>query len=228
MIDRTNGNILEIACGTGRIALPLSLYTRRPLYAFDLSQQMLAVFAEKIAASDPEKIKNLHVACNDMTNFSYGEKFGLIILIWRSFQHLTDINDARKCIENIRRHMRDDALLLFSIFLPRASYGADWTGRQTLTYDITHPQTGERIKRYTINVEADENRQIIKYLSCYDIYAPDGAHYHFEDPIIYRYYYPDQIKKLLGEHGFEIAEERKSYGDAGEDQTDQIYILRKK
>ena len=217
-VRETSGDILEIACGTGRITIPvLENAAGRKVTAFDLSEDMLSVFRKK--ALPPEFAGNLQIARADMRDFSFDKKFGLTILIWRAFQVLLNREDAVKCLRNVKKHMGSGGVFLFSVFLPQKSYGGDWPGRETLAYETVDPATNNRIRRRTKNLRADEGAQIIEYASIYDIVTPAGARKTLEDMITYRYYHPEQIKALLKDCGFAVVRESAS-------ETDMFFILK--
>lgn len=201
-VNETQDDILEIACGTGRITIPILNATDRKLTAFDLSDEMLSVFKEKLPL--PHRLVLIKA---DMSNFDFSQKFGLIILIWRAFQVLLSEKDAINCLESIKKHMDKETIFLFSVFLPQKEYGADWLGKEVISYETVDTSTNNKIKRSTKNLSSDESNQIIKYASIYNITTPQGEQYILQDEIIYKYYYPDQIKQLLTEQGFTILKE---------------------
>ena len=213
-VDKTKGDMLEIACGTGRISIPMHLRTPgRKLTAFDLSDTMLDIFRQKALAAGLQSSGNLQIEKANMTNFDFKNKYGLIVLIWRSFQCLFDPGQAHQCLESIKKHMDEETLLLFSVSVPYLSYGKDWVGKESIAYEITDPQTGNHIKRTTKNLWADEKEQIIEYASIYDVTAPDGRRESYRDDIKTKYYHPEQIRTLLKNHQFCIHEEHQTDND---------------
>ncbi|MCL1903698.1 MAG: hypothetical protein FWF94_04705 [Oscillospiraceae bacterium] len=103
-------------------------------------------------------------------------------------------------------------LFLINVFLPKESYGEEWLGKEFLSYE-TIDESNYKVVRSTKNLNSDEEKQIIEYASIYNITSPDGNHEKLEDKMILRYYYPDQIKKLLTDYNFNIIEERKTEDD---------------
>ncbi len=85
--DELKGNILELGCGTGRITIPLARAEHK-VWALDISQPMLDVFAEKLRSESEATFNNLHVLPGDMRDFSFNEKFKLIFIPFRTFQSL--------------------------------------------------------------------------------------------------------------------------------------------
>jgi ubiquinone/menaquinone biosynthesis C-methylase UbiE len=227
-VRQQKGDIMEIACGTGRMTIPIFEEiegTGRSILAFDLSDSMLDILRDKLSLEKSHS--HLRVERHDMSNFCFNKKFGLVLLMWRAFQHLTNTENAQNCLKRVYEHMSDDAVLLFNVFLPKVSYGKDWIGKEFITYDIVDKETCTRIVRSTKNIDSDETRQIIRYLTRYDLTLKDGEKKHYEDTIVYKYYYPEQIKELLRMRNFDIVEELNSLNSLNKEITDQYYVLKK-
>ena len=71
-------SVLELACGTGRILIPIAKLGYQTV-GIDLSQSMLDVFAKKIA-NDKILSTRIKLVCSDMANFSLGQKFDFIFI----------------------------------------------------------------------------------------------------------------------------------------------------
>jgi ubiquinone/menaquinone biosynthesis C-methylase UbiE len=227
-VKRQKGDIMEIACGTGRMTIPIFEEIKdseRSILAFDLSDSMLGILRDKLSLEKTHS--RLQVEKGDMSNFYFNRKFGLVLLMWRAFQHLIDTEDTQSCLKRVYEHMSDDAVLLFNVFLPKNSYGREWIGKEFITYDIIDKETDTRIVRSTKNINSDEAKQIIQYLTKYDLTLKNGEKKHYEDTIVYKYYYPEQIKELLRIHNFDIVEELNSLNPQNKEITDQYYVLKK-
>ena len=84
--------VLELGCGTGRITMALAQMGKR-VTGLDLSERMLERAALKRAALNKEERERVHLVQADMTRFDLGEKFQLIIIPFRPFQHLLEVRD---------------------------------------------------------------------------------------------------------------------------------------
>ena len=80
---KAGGSILELACGTGRILIPLAKLGYQ-VTGLDLSEDMLAVFREKISKNKNLK-KKITLSQGDMESFNLGRKFKLIFVSNTSF-----------------------------------------------------------------------------------------------------------------------------------------------
>jgi ubiquinone/menaquinone biosynthesis C-methylase UbiE len=98
--EKTGKDILELGCGTGRVAIPIAEagYT---VTGLDLSDSMLEVFKTKLKSASEEAKSRIKYINSDMSNFSFDIKYDLIIAPFRAFQALTqdyDINNCLKCV----------------------------------------------------------------------------------------------------------------------------------
>lgn len=98
-VKRKRQGLLEIACGTGRVAIRLA---RNGPYTvgLDLSPKMLAVAREKSSG-----IANLRWVQSDMCAFDLGETFGLVLIPGHAFQNLNTSQEQVACLQCIYRHL---------------------------------------------------------------------------------------------------------------------------
>jgi SAM-dependent methyltransferase len=136
---KANGKVLEAACGTGRIYLEL-LEGGVNAYGFDLSNDMLRVLKDKAKGRGLEP----KVKLADMRTFNYPNKFDLIMIPYNSFLHLETREDQKKCLMNVRKHLKKGGRLILGIFDPRIDYLAK-VDRKTET-SVLDKKSGKRIK----------------------------------------------------------------------------------
>lgn len=223
-VENAEGDILELACGTGRITLPLAENTQKNIVALDLSQQMLSCFQDKLEREYAHLDGRITLIEGDISNFQLGKKFNTVLLPWRAFQYLTTPEQASDCLNCIVNHMTDNAIFIFDIFHPLSSYGSDWLGQEFTTYDVIDPKTGNRIIRSTKNEFSDLENQIIKYSSNYKITDKQGNISNLQDTLTYKYYSYQQITALLAQHGLAILEQY-GYYDKSPIETGKEFIF---
>jgi SAM-dependent methyltransferase len=110
--------VLELACGTGRIALSLA-ERGLDITGVDLSEAMLTLARRKAAALPTPVRDRLTLVNQDISELDLGRRFGFIFVPFRSFQHLLTIDLQRKSLEAIRRHLEPDGRLALHLFDPR-------------------------------------------------------------------------------------------------------------
>ncbi len=108
-VKQAGGSILELACGTGRVAIRLA-HSGVRVVGLDLSTHMLEIARRKSTSLD-----NLRWVQGNMQSFQLGETFGLIIITGNAFQHMNTPEEQMACLECIKRHLRPDAQLVVHV-----------------------------------------------------------------------------------------------------------------
>jgi SAM-dependent methyltransferase len=222
--NKTKGNILELASGTGRVSLYIVEKTRRYLECIELSESMIQRFKQKLQSTHKNLQNFINIRTGDMSDFDLGQKFELIMIPWRALQYLPHKDQTAKCLKCVHRHLENKGLFVFDIFKPR-NYDEEWLGREIVSYDIT--EGGRRIIRSTVNEYADTANKNIKYKSKYRI-IENGNEMVIEDLLTYKYYEHDEIVKILNSVGFSVTEEYGYYDKRSiEDGDEMIFICKK-
>jgi SAM-dependent methyltransferase len=98
--------LLDVACGTGGITVPLSCAYR--VSGLDISPGMLAVARGKLPGGTP-----LYHA--DMTRFRLGARFDAIVCAYQGVNHLLSLSAWRSFFGCAYRHLNPGGLLVFDI-----------------------------------------------------------------------------------------------------------------
>jgi len=98
-IEENDKNVLEIACGTGRVTLQLAT-PEISIVGFDISLEEL-----DIARKKSDGVLNLEFVYADMRSFQLNRRFPLIIIPGHSFQALVTIEDQLLSLKMIARHL---------------------------------------------------------------------------------------------------------------------------
>jgi SAM-dependent methyltransferase len=107
------GDVLELACGTGRIALALARQGVN-VTGLDLSPAMVAKAQAKVAAEG----LRARFAVADMRRFSVERRFETIAIVDRSLQHLQSVEDFDECLASVRRHLASNGRVVFDLYNP--------------------------------------------------------------------------------------------------------------
>ena len=99
--------VLELGCGTGRIALALAEAGHR-VTGLDISERMLERCNQKRARLPTEARERVHLVQGDMTRFDLDEKFRLVIIPFRPMQHLLEIEQQISCLQSVRKHLQPE------------------------------------------------------------------------------------------------------------------------
>jgi ubiquinone/menaquinone biosynthesis C-methylase UbiE len=172
LAHETGGPLLELACGTGRIALAFA-EQGLDITGVDISDGMLTV-ARRKAARRPGSVRDrLTLITQDMTELNLGRRFGFVFVPARSFQHLLTIDDQRKSLEAIRRHLEPTGRLVLHVFDPRLDLLIDPNIKQAGLCG-THPETRCYYRGEVLRTHFDHLNQVRRDLWRYTEIGPNG------------------------------------------------------
>ena len=101
--------VLEIACGTGRVTIPLAKAGYQ-MTGFDVSPELLEIARSKtIGEPNPTWIQA------DMRTFELDRKFGVVISPGHSFQFMNTAEEQVQCLEQIKRHLLPGGWLILHL-----------------------------------------------------------------------------------------------------------------
>jgi SAM-dependent methyltransferase len=106
----TDGPIVELAVGSGRVALEVVRETGKPVLGIDSSAAMLAIARERSAGLP------LELRLGDMRDFELDEPAALIYIPFRSLLHLHGWHDKRRTFECVARSLRPGGRFAFNTF----------------------------------------------------------------------------------------------------------------
>jgi SAM-dependent methyltransferase len=164
------GSVLELACGSGRIALALAR-AGIEVRGIDLAPDMLKVLAKRIAAEPPEVGERIHAEAADMTELQLDDRFGLVVLGATSLCLLHSAEQRERLFATVAEHLTDGGRFLFDMTI---------TGPEQLRAQddelLTLPAVSERFKRFTLLGRKwlpEDGMQLVNFYS--EIVAADGA-----------------------------------------------------
>ena len=92
--------VLELGCGTGRVAVPMA-QAGAAVTGLDSSPAMLAIAKTKAERAG----MGVRWVESDMADFDLAERFGLVVIPFRSFLHLISAQEQTGCLQSIHRHL---------------------------------------------------------------------------------------------------------------------------
>lgn len=197
LAGRACGDVLELACGTGKFLLPIAAAGVR-VVGLDCSAAMLAWAAEKARAAGVAV--ELHHA--DMRDFVLPGRFALVFIAGNSFCHLMNHDDARRMLACVRRHLLPGATFVVDVFVPDVRLLARDAAEVFAMGAYEDPDDGMRIEvsgsqRYdastqTLVIESWRRR-------------PDGDRPQ-RGELRLRMWFPCELEAALHTAGFEVVE----------------------
>jgi len=103
--------ILDVGCGTGT-HMKLLESSGFVCDGIDLNQEMLDVAKNKAKGN---------LTCADMTNFNLGKKYDAIICMFASFNHLINLDSAKRAISCFRNNLNKGGIILIDLHNPSKS-----------------------------------------------------------------------------------------------------------
>ena len=104
---KTGSDIIDLACGTGSIAVRLADMGYR-VTGIDLSPEMLSIADFKSAG----KVSLINA---DMLNFSLSQPADACVCTLDSINHLNSINEVIKAFENVYNSIKDNGIFIFDV-----------------------------------------------------------------------------------------------------------------
>ncbi len=197
----SGGPVLELACGTGRLTLPLAR-DGHDVVGLDASDAMLAAARRKVTHGGARA----RFVLGDMRDFDLGRHFGLVIVSCNSLAHLTEPDDLRSCLRAVRRHLMPKAsgapggALAFDVVLPDPRLLAQAPG-MARRLDLG-PNPASAIKAEE-QAHYDPVAQL--RVSHWRVRRPGGPAQTMA-PLVLRQFFPQELPLLLEAAGLELVE----------------------
>jgi ubiquinone/menaquinone biosynthesis C-methylase UbiE len=193
--------VLELACGTGRILIPIA-ETGIECYGLDSERQMLALCETKLQNLH---LNNVHLQVASMDDFHYDQKFSLIYVPFRSFQHLLTPEQQLRSLQIVREHLKEDGLFVLDVFAPNIDKISSYSKKKEeweKEFSRKNEETERTITRY-FRAQANLADQVIEVVMKWEERDDSGVlvarkEGNFKLRYIFRY----ELEHLLVRAGF--------------------------
>jgi len=182
-----SGPALELAIGTGRIALPL-VARGVEVRGIDASQAMVAKLREKTGGAD------IPVTMGDFADVGVEGRFRLVFVVFNTLFALLTQDDQRRCVRNVAEHLTDDGVFVVEAFVP----------------DIARFDRGQRVQTHRV-----EPGRVFLDVSMHDpehqrvsvelIVLEDESRFQMF-PVELRYIWPSELDLIAQLAGLELRE----------------------
>ena len=176
------GPALELAVGTGRVALPLAA-RGIPVDGIDVSPAMVARLREKPGGDA------IAVTMGDFADVAVEGRYPLVYVVFNTFFALLTQDDQVRCFANVAEHLTDDGVFVLEAFVPDLA-----------SFDSHHQRVsnyGRRLDRVAINAAyLDPSTQVVEGVNT--LITEKGIRLL---PIVLRYAWPaelDLMARLAG------------------------------
>ena len=137
------GPVLEVACGTGRVTLPMA-EDGADVDGFDLHPQML----ERLVSRAREQGVRIHAVQADMRDFRMPRRYALIAIPFNAFLHNLTQADQLGTLERCREHLLPGGKLVMHVSFFGSQVMATAGGPPVLEMETTDPRTGHTLRLY--------------------------------------------------------------------------------
>lgn len=220
------GEVLELACGTGRALIPLAEQGIH-ITGLDASNSMLVQARKKIDGLLPEIQQRVELTKQDMTTFSLNKTFSLIFCTFRSFQHLVTKEEQAACLTRVHKHLQDNGYFIIDLFAPLHHLLAQQR-RSIYLGTFLDPDTGHTISRRS-EVVYNLAEQILHEDRFYEWTDDKGNLKRLVWSFDLAYMFRHEVELLLEKYGFIVTD---VFGDFDKSpfnyySGEQIFVARK-
>ncbi|TYS55888.1 class I SAM-dependent methyltransferase [Sutcliffiella horikoshii] len=212
--------IIELACGTGRLTIPLAEQGHE-MIGVDIHAGML----ERAKAKAIDKNLPIQWYLQDCTQLSLTKSTKLMFMSGNSFQHFltNEVQDA--LFQSVHRHLEAGGIFIFDTRNPIMEdlskvdeYEEHFTHSSGILVAEYHKETYQPMTQI-LHCETERrffNGTLIESIE--------------KDRILLRYVFPLEMRRLLNEHGFKVLHE---YGDWNKslltaNSPQMVYVCQKK
>lgn len=197
LAGRTGGPILELACGSGRIAVPLAS-DGHTVVGLDLSAAMLSRARDRAHRAGVE----VELIEGDMRDFTLDQTFALILIPFSSFLHLAP-RDRFACLARVREHLAPRGQFALDVFQPDPLKIAGRDGGVIEEATFEDPETGERVTRFSSGVATVDSTT---FTWRFDAVGTDHLVRRYERVVTLHFLYRRELELLLDAAGFDLEE----------------------
>jgi SAM-dependent methyltransferase len=181
-----DGPVLELAIGTGRVALPLAA-RGIVVDGVEASPEMVAVMRTKPGGAE------ITVAIGDMADVPVTGPYRMVYLVFNTLFNLVDAERQADCFRNVARVLAPGGAFVVETFVPDpADFDRD---EQIQVRAVTEDSVTFRIHRY--------DRPAQTFIRQTVTIRDEGVRLH---PFAMRYMWPEQIDEMAARAGLTLTE----------------------
>ena len=193
--------VLELGCGTGRIASGL-IDNKLHYIGMDVSSEYITYATAKF-----KHFPNISFIQGNMIDFNLEHTFDYIFIGFNTFLHLLTNDQAKQCFQCVKSHLSDGGIFILDIVHPHPSFLSKNDNASELVMDFKDSEHDDIVQIYE-KCKYDNATEICDIVWEYRY----KKHLEYSKQFEYqmRMYYPDTMNRLLTESGFYIED---MYGD---------------
>jgi SAM-dependent methyltransferase len=209
--------VLELACGTGRVAIPLA-QEGFDVTGIDIAEGMLQEARRKSSAANAE----VTWVNADMRDFNLNNAYSLIILPNNTVCHLLLRSDFEACLASVKRHLAPMGRFILDVFVPKMELLIDQPEARFPFGEYDDPDGNGRIV-VTESYVYEPDTQIKRITTWHSFPGTDDK---IPSELNMRMYFPQELDVLIEYNGFVIDHKYGDYEGApfGPESEKQIIV----
>jgi SAM-dependent methyltransferase len=230
---RAPRRVLELGCGTGRLALPLAAAGVQAAPGFELvgldrSEPFLA-HARAALAECPEPVRTaVRLVRGDMRSFALAERFDLVAVPFNTLAYLHTREDQLACLRAARAHLAEGGAVAFDVLAPRYDLLAEALHPfPPLRVDADFPAPALGVERFVRSCvdRYDPATQTLHSTFFYEVHRNGaGPERHAQD-LAWHMYFPGELDGLLESAGLTALERHGGWRGEPADAGARRYVF---
>jgi SAM-dependent methyltransferase len=181
-----SGPVLELAIGTGRVALPLAERGIQ-VHGVDASERMVAKLREKPGGD------RIPVTMGDFADVGVDDLYSLIFIGFNTFFALQSQEDQVRCFANVAAHLDDGGVFVLEGFVPDLA-----------RFDRGQRTATNRVEVGLVQLETSLHDPVAQRVASQHVVISDqGTEFY---PVSIRYAFPSELDLMARLAGLELRE----------------------
>jgi SAM-dependent methyltransferase len=206
------GSVLELACGNGRVTLPMARAGHR-VTAIDSSEAMIGDLRRRLQSEPDEVRSRVEPLRQDMRRFQLDRLFRFIYLPFNTLLLLAQAHEREAMLDRVREHLAPSGAFALEIFTPDPSAlvdADDWVVDLEVEADDPGGEGRVHVVREMIR-SMDLGRQLIHLRFRNRVSRGETTVATWEDQLDLTFIFPRELELILERQGFRI---RDRFGSA--------------
>jgi len=170
LAHQAGGSVLELAVGSGRLAIPLALAGHR-VVGVDHDPAMLerahAAWRRARGAIEPDRLGLIEA---DFVSFSSEERFSLSFIAVNTFMLMPNDRDRLCLLATMREHLLPGGTAAVEVSTPSEEELAGYDGQLRPEWQRSDPETGDLVRK-SISARHDPQRDTVSLIQVFE-WAP--------------------------------------------------------
>ena len=200
-LPRRASDVLMLACGTGRAAIPIAQAGHR-VVGVDIDEAMLAIARAK-AEFAGLSMKQLEFECHDLLTMKPSRRFDSAAILFNSFLMFTTLEEQDRVLSNVYQSLKPRGRLFIDVFNPDLAQIAERDVKNADLRFFLSRELGVGVQR-TTHIHATHRPQVRETVFEYRWFDANGRAKKRVVKFELTYLFPRELTILLERNEFEV------------------------